>query len=605
MLVLVLGVLTTINLGHGVHERIRLQNTADSAAYSTAALEARAFNFYAYANRTQISHYVSAMIWQSQLSFLYWGEAFLTDVYGMLKTFNPCVHPSEWLRPVCAAARAAPYVGSILAVVSTLIEVYRSVLIVYQRALRISHADELIGKEIIPAHLLLNRAMSGISAATAIASLADIQSGGNRIARENDPDIQPGSFSTVFGALNSCLFYRAHYRETADPLPRFFSRSSSLDPSATGRIDRVARAKRVMAQAANASRYGCDASGGSCPESFVTSRKLDDLAAASGWLAPLRAVSIAVEKYGQTRLMTFDSERQLGVSKNRIRIEQDTPQVPSGKLAQGDVLAADDLYRFNVLATWGDHRLGRGRREQDFVRALTTSIWAMSEKQARGGIHWRVSYPGYPQGEGQVDPRGNEAEMGVTSEGSILGVLGIYRANVRGIHDGNHPWEGIAPFPHFEAGKFMSNCLSPAAAAADLREASSADDFNQPSVWVSFHKGAGDMLNRNDASGAGSNQPALLNAAGTLKSTLGSERLVMSASRVSFPGFPAGINAIARAQVYYHRPGNWREQPNFFNPYWRPRLAAIYPPRQIATIGPLDSIMAGPLGQLLPRILTH
>jgi hypothetical protein len=36
-----------------------------------------------------------------------------------------------------------------------------------------------------------------------------------------------------------------------------------------------------------------------------------------------------------------------------------------------------------------------------------------------------------------------------------------------------------------------------------------------------------------------------------------------------------GLNAISRAQVYYHRPGNWAEQPNFFNPYWRPRLASV------------------------------
>jgi hypothetical protein len=44
-------------------------------------------------------------------------------------------------------------------------------------------------------------------------------------------------------------------------------------------------------------------------------------------------------------------------------------------------------------------------------------------------------------------------------------------------------------------------------------------------------------------------------------------------SKASF----TGINAIAAAQVYYHRPGNWREQPNLFNPYWRARL---YPTAQ-------------------------
>ncbi len=30
--------------------------------------------------------------------------------------------------------------------------------------------------------------------------------------------------------------------------------------------------------------------------------------------------------------------------------------------------------------------------------------------------------------------------------------------------------------------------------------------------------------------------------------------------------------AISKALVYYHRPGNWKEPPNFFNPYWRVKL---------------------------------
>src|SRR5688500_537690 len=75
MLVLSVAVLTTFNLGHTVAEKIRLQNTADAAAYSTAAMEARAFNFYAFSNRTQVSHYVSIMTLASFNSFVYGLEA--------------------------------------------------------------------------------------------------------------------------------------------------------------------------------------------------------------------------------------------------------------------------------------------------------------------------------------------------------------------------------------------------------------------------------------------------------------------------------------------------------------------------------------------------
>ena len=36
-----------------------------------------------------------------------------------------------------------------------------------------------------------------------------------------------------------------------------------------------------------------------------------------------------------------------------------------------------------------------------------------------------------------------------------------------------------------------------------------------------------------------------------------------------------GLNAFSAAQVYYHRPGDWREQPNFFNPLWGARLMPL------------------------------
>ena len=47
------------------------------------------------------------------------------------------------------------------------------------------------------------------------------------------------------------------------------------------------------------------------------------------------------------------------------------------------------------------------------------------------------------------------------------------------------------------------------------------------------------------------------------------------------PGLPGvlqlrkGFNALCAAQVYYHRPGEWREMPNFFNPLWSARLMPV------------------------------
>ncbi len=109
MLIVAISVLATVNIGHTVHERIRLQNNADAAAYSTAAMEARAFNFYAFANRTQVSHYVSAMVCQSFNSFIYFLEAFFTDIFGSSAPNAPrsasAIKPSGRLEGVCPIRR--------------------------------------------------------------------------------------------------------------------------------------------------------------------------------------------------------------------------------------------------------------------------------------------------------------------------------------------------------------------------------------------------------------------------------------------------------------------------------------------------------------------
>jgi hypothetical protein len=50
-----------------------------------------------------------------------------------------------------------------------------------------------------------------------------------------------------------------------------------------------------------------------------------------------------------------------------------------------------------------------------------------------------------------------------------------------------------------------------------------------------------------------------------------------------------GLNAFAAAQVYYHRPGEWREQPNLFNPLWGARLMPVVESNVFAKLG-LSSI---------------
>jgi len=88
--------------------------------------------------------------------------------------------------------------------------------------------------------------------------------------------------------------------------------------------------------------------------------------------------------------------------------------------------------------------------------------------------------------------------------------------------------------------------------------------FNQPDVWVMLNKPPEGMA----LGGPGDLQFELRQGphSAELDARIGEEGVFQS-------GVLRGMNVLARAQVYYHRPGAWQEPPNFFNPYWNARLA--------------------------------
>lgn len=62
--------LTTFAIGRAVREKIQLQQAADAASYSLAVQEARTFNYFAYTNRAIVSHYVVVMALYGYMSYL-------------------------------------------------------------------------------------------------------------------------------------------------------------------------------------------------------------------------------------------------------------------------------------------------------------------------------------------------------------------------------------------------------------------------------------------------------------------------------------------------------------------------------------------------------
>ncbi|WP_224360379.1 pilus assembly protein TadG-related protein [Hyalangium versicolor] len=665
VLLMSIAVLTTVNLGHTIHERVRLQNTADAAAYSMAAMEARAFNFYAYANRTQVSHYVSAMMWQSLLSLIYFAEAFVTDIYGFMKTLDPCAGDADgpfWKVACPILENVVPYVSQILKAIDKFIGIFKNLIKAFQTVLRTANPDKWIGRGVIPAHQLLNSAMFMASQAVMLSTVSHVGQTTDSVIYDNDKNVDSKLGQFASGALSACLFDQAHFREAGgSPLAPGVNPLTPIDPLKKKHTDKEARAKRSMAGIANATRYACDAEGGICPEGFITSRKLGDLIPLPDGLGPIRDLLskdidtpvFSFAKYGQTRLLTANNP---GVAKatevndsskarNTIRDWNDGIEPTLGRLAQGDNLGSDDLYwiKFgpsnlgpfrNPLACkkednprecWGDPRKGYGEAGSNkltFKTTMKTSIWAMNAKENSyndGGVHWRIHHNTQPVGDSWrkvYKPSGSEADVGVhRSKVCVVKILGfcpvemsVYTANVMPAEDGNHPWKGITPFMHFEPGQYGDTCGS--AVNNDAAASRYKHDFNQPSTWAILNKTADQLTNagHTDHEGTGSNDIALLNQDGKVKWKFSNSTptLEMKNNRMKFLSAIEGLNVVSRGQTYYHRPGNWAEQPNFFNPYWRPRLASVYQGRHsLPFVGDVVDRLPGPLKNIPPKIITH
>ena len=672
VLVMSIAVLTTVNIGHTVHERIRLQNTADAASYSMAAMEARAFNFYAYANRTQVSHYVSAMMWQSLLSLIYSAEAFFTDLYGFMRTLNPCAGDSDnpfWVIACPFLENVIPYVSQVIRAIGQVMDTYRDVFLsTIQQSIRGLNPDLYVGRYLIPAHRVLNGVMYFASQAVMMSASTHVTQTTQAVIDANDTNITSLASQLATGIYSQCLFSQAHNAHAGGkPLdPRTWKNPfGALDVTKKERNDPIARAKRAMGGITNATRYGCDAQGGACPEGFVTSRRMGDLLPlpdSLGFIRDFLNGGVDIDgifefgKMGQTRMLSTGFPRASALragrgpgndGRNYIRDWNDNLH-PWGMTAQGDNLGSDDPYwlKFgppeidvkvakadnpvscdkddDYWRCFGENREGKNVPRRDtsklpYKHMMKTSIWALNDTdsgQTKGGLHWRLNYRDNPERwRGHVRPAGREGRFGIHKEEiCVAEVLGkcfartdVHTANVRPVQDQNHPWGGLVPFMHFEPGQLGAVC-NPAANADMLNAAPRTADFNQPTTWVALNKTPEQLVNKDNVDGTGTNAPALLNAEGKVKFqfTTGSHELEMMNNRKQFLGLVTGLNVISRGQTYYHRPGNWAEQPNFFNPYWRPRLASVYQGRHsLPQVGRMLDALPGPLQGLAPKIMTH
>jgi Putative Flp pilus-assembly TadE/G-like len=100
-------------------------------------------------------------------------------------------------------------------------------------------------------------------------------------------------------------------------------------------------------------------------------------------------------------------------------------------------------------------------------------------------------------------------------------------------------------------------------------------NFAQPDVIVGLAKEGRHMNSEN-----GMDKIQARKFASTIGGSASADLSYTDADTPSIANIPAmqlhkGLNAFAAAQAYYHRPGDWRETPNFFNPLWGARLMPI------------------------------
>lgn len=528
LLIMALAIIATMNLGQAVHEKIKLQNSADAAAYSLAAMEARAFNFIALTNRVQIVHYNSAMALQSYLSYAGYCLGMFGTVKDLLVDLSMGVQAGAQL-PYPANVPYLPMVPIYTAIAAAARMLFGFAKAGYK-------ALHEMTTPVIEALGSFNKmSIWQMQFIRALQINTHLVTGMQDFVLANDKTMTYSAKNQIYtiilnGVLNSLEFRSA------------FDRGAGLNPFVMDSVmfgvqdlraytnqsnDEVKNAQSVMTEIANASRS----------HENIYKRTM-------GGVTVVPFAAVAGVKHGQTKFIE-DGDPLPGIK-----------EMHEGKsnYLVGDTLASDDYLSFasgGALAVppiasvmlWPTRKIGDG-------------IIAVKG----GGKHYKYEHKG----------SGGGGPGGMSSVLILPPPKGSVSATFKKNGDSDHEWPGMAPFFKFQPSSERNS------------------DFNQPSTWIflnkhhsAFQSGSGSggrpwhykfTWDNNGSFNDGKDKDGMgvggakYNGAVSLDTTIGGKRN-------SF--LLEGLNAISRGMVYYHRPGEWGEPPNFFNPFWRAKLAPV------------------------------
>jgi hypothetical protein len=532
LIVLAIGMYTSYNLSRTVYEKIQLQNTADATAYSIATMEARTFNFIAFANRAQVANYVQMMEAQSLLS----NASYLEGAFGyagdfLLSTGRYLRYLARWFSSLEPLAEAFLRAGAIAE------DVHDSI------APRVD-IMETWSTRFVQLQTTKNHALFAVSAMIALSTALQVATGGEAIAQMNDANARYTWASWLLSGVNTVSYANAF---------------DSASFGASSGDDDERRARRLMTEVAHGSRYSAPALG----EDFVVAREaLDSMSDLVSALTEVANTSTGRRgrgvREGARGMLGALSGDYVGTTKlletgdaSQLPDLEDTGQAAPSRsdMAEGEWLAAKDQGQALML-----ERLSK--------IGFASVISGVDEFR-----HCRYEKPEHSE----YGARGMDAFSALRRS---LRLLGINEQTARSYgfedcYDGaNHPydhrWQSVAP-------GMLRGGMASYLKFAPQRDGLSAErnSFNQPDVWIMLNKRPEHMA----LGGPGDLDFELGDQRGGRRPELDARIGEGVRGGIGEAFFPDGINVMARAQVYYHRPGAWQEPPNFFNPYWGARLA--------------------------------
>ena len=496
-LILALAVLSTVNLGRAVYDKMQLQTACDDGAYSQAAVEARVMNYTAYTNRAMVVHYASIMAMSAYLTWMHFNWALVKGALALAK----------FIPPISAIIQTVDRIAT------TVVKIFDAIVMI-------------VTPIVAAANLALYAFQEGAWWAVYLNRLSKIPPeahSGDSTAHPYVPIwpvLIPLANATVFSQTRGHL---TMFQNTLD--------SASILWNANNPV--VQQARLQMIEIANSARQPWVAYG-----DRYTNPSLSP--GARHWKWPLFLCNAQVGSTARTELGSYAPSGGIGI------VTKATGQVWSAERLQVDAHCNFFFLHFNnYIQLFGVVTL------DDMFKTPAARVLDLN---APGGLLGKLL-------------------------GKLLGGTGAFRAMSAFAKKTLPPGKRIffiSPYVYFQprarggpSGGFKGQI----------------GNFAQPDVVFGLAKEGRDY---NNEVGAKDYYGKSFSFDGK---NAGKGAVDFRYTNQDWPkigGLPLlhkGLNTFCAAQAYYHRPGDWREMPNFFNPLWGARLMPVMESNAAAALG--------------------